>query len=87
MEVTDMSHDVAPGFMTFDWGHVMKDERAGKEPYGRRDALDRPIPRKGALKVWLDRIPDGMRAPADWVHVPTARQQHGPSIPWLKPGM
>lgn len=39
-----------------------------------RDALNRPIPAEGPLRVWLDDDVDNRAAPDGWVHVITARE-------------
>lgn len=64
--------DDEPRFMTFDWGHLLKEERNRTGKYGKRDALDRPVPKKGALKVWMDRRIWSHPAPEGWIHVPSS---------------
>ena len=39
-----------------------------------RDALGRPIPDEGSLRVWLDDDLEDRRAPEGWVHVISARE-------------
>jgi hypothetical protein len=39
-----------------------------------RDALDRPIPDEGPLRVWLDDDVEDRAAPEGWIHVITARE-------------
>ncbi|MCB0866631.1 MAG: hypothetical protein KDB58_13030 [Solirubrobacterales bacterium] len=50
----------------------MADELSDRTAF--RDALDRPIPAEGPLRVWLDDDVENREAPEGWVHVITARE-------------
>ena len=39
-----------------------------------KDALGRPIPDEGPLRVWLDDDLEDRRAPEGWIHLISARE-------------